>query len=159
LGTLLSPLQLVYLSLQALQFQPFGLGWVSWQLFAGLSLGIDPLRRTALGFASLGLQPVCLDAFLAPPLPLEPIRFLGCSPSPGLDPLGLLGPGTFGSQLSCRGAFGFDPFGLAPLHLNSRLLHALELHPVGLGSIGLKPRSSSALPLCGEHRQIDRAGA
>jgi hypothetical protein len=149
LGTLLSPLQLVYLSLQALQFQPFGLGWVSWQLFAGLSLGIDPLRRTALGFASLGLQPVCLDAFLAPPLPLEPIRFLGRSPSPGLDPLGLLGPGTF----------GFDPFGLAPLHLNSRLLHALELHLVGVGSIGLKPRSGFALPLCGDHRQIDRAGA
>jgi hypothetical protein len=29
MGTLLSPLQLVYLSLQTLQFQPFGLGWVS----------------------------------------------------------------------------------------------------------------------------------
>ena len=113
-GPLLSALELVDLSLQTLQFQPFDLLGVSCQLIAGPPLGLEPLRLKLLGFPSLDLQPVRLDAFLAPTLPLEPLRLLGRSLSLCLDPLCLLLPSTLGSQLSSGGAFSFDPFGLAP---------------------------------------------
>ena len=103
---LLGTLQLVDLSLQTLQLQPFGLGRVSCQLFAGLLLGFESLHLTPLSFPSLDLQPVRLDAFLAPTLPLEPLRLLGCRPSLCLQPLHLFRLSAFGSQLSRRGAFG-----------------------------------------------------
>src|SRR5829696_2133407 len=157
LGLLVSALELVDLSLQTLQFQPFGLGRVSSLLFAGPPLGVEQLRLTLLGLPSLDLQPVRLDAFLAPTLPFQSLRLLGRSLSLCLEPLRLLCPGALGSQLSRSGKFGLHSLGLAPFRLESRLLHELQLQLVRADSLCLKPCGGCALPLCLEDPQIGPA--
>jgi hypothetical protein len=54
-GTLLSALEFVDLGLQAFEFQSFGLGGVSSQLFCGPPLSLESLRLTSFRFASLDL--------------------------------------------------------------------------------------------------------
>jgi hypothetical protein len=146
LTPLLSALELVDLGLQTLQLQPFGIGRVSSLLLAGAPLGLEPL--TLLGLASLDLQPVRLDAFLTPALPLQPLRLLGRSSSLCFESLRLFHPSAFGSQLSRSGTFGFEPLDLAPLRLDPGLRHEFQLQLVRADSLSVKPSGGCALPLC-----------
>jgi hypothetical protein len=147
LGLLVSALELVDLSLQTFQFQPFGPGWVAGLLFAGAPLGLTPLRLTLLGLASLDLQPVRLDAFLAPALPLQPLRLCGRSSSLCFELLHLFDPSALGSQLSRSGTFSFEPFDLAPLRLDPGLRHEFQLQLVRAAPLRMKPSGGCALPL------------
>jgi hypothetical protein len=147
LTPLLSALELVDLGLQTLQFQPFGIGRVTTLLFAGAPLGLEPLRLTLLGLPSLDLQPVRLDAFLAPTLPFQSLRLLGRSSSLCFESLRLFHPSAFGSQLSCSGTFGFEPFDFTPLRLDPGLRHEFQLQLVRADSLSVKPGGGCALPL------------
>ena len=120
LGSLLSTLEFVDLSLQAFQLSAFG------RLLLGFTL---------LGLPLLCLQPVGLDALLTAALALQPFRFLGLSLSSGLESLFLFNSRAFGSQLSSRGLLGLGLFGLAVFSFTPDLVEKLQLLFVCLGTL------------------------
>jgi hypothetical protein len=121
-GYLLGALQLVYLGLQALEFQPFCL---------------ELLGLTALGFPSLDLLPMGFQTLFAAPLSLQPFSFLSTRPLLGLQPFGFCGLGSFGGTALSRRSLGFDPLDLLTGDHNASLLHYLQLFPLGLWSLCL----------------------